>query len=226
MNVSRGRKNFFKGKVTIQMSTMQSNLRETNKTTLSQLRKDGWIPSVVYGYKTESTPISVKERDLIDTLRETGRNGVIKLDVDGKKVNVVLSDYQSDVLKGTITHADFLAINMTEELEVEVAINLVGQSPGEKEGGVIQQPIRDVTIRVKPSDIPESIDLDVSELQIGDTLLVSDIRSKVAFEILNEDEDALVLVSAPRTEAEMEALDETADAGAEPEVIGDDKAAE
>ncbi|WP_199171907.1 50S ribosomal protein L25/general stress protein Ctc [Sporosarcina sp. P13] len=208
------------------MSTMQSNLRETNKTTLSQLRKDGWIPSVVYGYKTESTPISVKERDLIDTLRETGRNGVIKLDVDGKKVNVVLSDYQSDVLKGTITHADFLAINMTEELEVEVAINLVGQSPGEKEGGVIQQPIRDVTIRVKPSDIPESIDLDVSELQIGDTLLVSDIRSKVAFEILNEDEDALVLVSAPRTEAEMEALDETADAGAEPEVIGDDKAAE
>ncbi|MDV6378969.1 50S ribosomal protein L25/general stress protein Ctc [Sporosarcina sp. GW1-11] len=208
------------------MSTMQSKLRETNKTTLSQLRKDGWIPSVVYGYKTESTPISVKERDLIDTLRETGRNGVIKLDVDGKKVNVVLSDYQSDVLKGTITHADFLSINMTEELEVEVVINLIGQSPGEKEGGIIQQPIREVTIRVKPSDIPESIDLDVSELQIGDTLLVSDIRSKVAFEILNEDEDALVLVSAPRTEAELEELDETADAGAEPEVIGDDKAAE
>ncbi|WP_205407185.1 50S ribosomal protein L25/general stress protein Ctc [Sporosarcina sp. PTS2304] len=208
------------------MSTMQSNLRETNKTTLAQLRNDGWIPSVVYGYKTESTPISVKERDLIDTLRETGRNGVIKLNVDGKDVNVVLSDYQSDVLKGNITHADFLAINMTEELEVEVVINLVGQSPGEKEGGIVQQPIREVTIRVKPSDIPESIDLDVSELQIGDTLLVSDIRTKAAYEILNDDEDTLVLVSAPRTEAEMEALDETADGDAEPEVIGEDKEAE
>lgn len=216
---------FFKGKVTIQMSTMQSKVRETSKATLAQLRNGGYIPSVVYGYKTESTPISVKERDLIETLRETGRNGVIKLNLDGKDVNVVLSDYQSDVLKGTITHADFLAINMTEELEVEVVINLVGQSPGEKEGGTIQQPIREVTVRVKPSDIPESIDLDVSELQIGDTLLVSDIRSKVAVEILNDDEDALVIVSAPRTEAEMDALDEATEA-TEPEVIGEDKAAE
>ncbi|GKV66676.1 MULTISPECIES: 50S ribosomal protein L25/general stress protein Ctc [Sporosarcina] len=208
------------------MSTMQSNLRETDKTTLKHLRSDGWIPSVVYGYKTESTPISVKERDLIDTLRETGRNGVIKLNVDGNDVNVVLSDYQSDVLKGNITHADFLAINMTEELEVEAAINLVGQSPGEKEGGTVQQPLWELSIRVKPSDIPDGIDIDVSELQIGDTILVSDIRDKVKFEILNEDETALVTISAPRTEAEMEALDETTEAEAEPEVIGEDKAAE
>lgn len=208
------------------MSTMQSNLRETDKTTLRRLRNDGWIPSVVYGYKTESTPISVKERDLIDTLRETGRNGVIKLNVDGKEVNVVLSDYQSDVLIGNITHADFLAINMTEELEVEATINLVGQSPGEKEGGTVQQPLWELSIRVKPSDIPDGIDIDVSELQIGDTLLVSDIRDKVKFEILNDDETALVTISAPRTEAEMEALDETTETEAEPEVIGEDKEAE
>ncbi|WP_301109232.1 50S ribosomal protein L25/general stress protein Ctc [Sporosarcina sp.] len=207
------------------MSIMQSKLRETDKTTLRQLRNEGWIPSVVYGYKTESTPISVKERDLIDTLHETGRNGVIKLNVDGKDVNVVLSDYQSDVLIGNITHADFLAINMTEELEVEATINLVGQSPGEKEGGTIQQPLWELTIRVKPSDIPESIDVDVSELQIGDTLLVSDIRDKVKFEILNDDETALVTISAPRTEAEMEALDETTETKAEPEVIGEGKEA-
>ena len=207
------------------MNTMQSNLREPDKTTLRQLRNDGWIPSVVYGYETESTPIAVKERDLIDTLRETGKNGVIKLNVDGKDVNVVLNDYQSDVLKGNITHADFLSINMTEELEVEVVINLVGESPGEKQGGTLQQPIREVTIRVKPSDIPESIEVDVSELEIGDTLLVSDVRAKAAYEILNEDEDTLVLVSAPRTEAEMEALDEATDSGegAEPKVIGDEK---
>lgn len=205
------------------MSTMQSNVRETDKPTLRRLRNEGWIPSVVYGYKTESTPIAVKERDLIETLRETGRNGVIKLNVDGNDVNVVLSDYQSDVLKGDITHADFLAINMTEELEVEVTVNLVGESPGEKEGGVLQQPLWEVSVRVKPSDIPETLDVDISELQIGDTLLVSDIRDKVNYEILNEDDDALVIVSAPRTEAEMEALDETAEVSAEPEVIGEDK---
>ena len=72
--------------------------------------------------KTEATPISVKERDLLKTLRVTGRNGVIKLNVDGKELNVVLNDYQSDALKGEIRHADFLAINMTEELEVDVTV--------------------------------------------------------------------------------------------------------
>src|SRR5690554_2104836 len=151
------------------MSTaIQSNVRKTDKATLTQLRSEGFIPSIVYGYKMEATPIAVKERDLITTLRETGRNGVIKLNVEGKEVNVVLNDYQSDVLKGDITHADFLAINMTEELEVDVNINLVGEAPGEKEGGIVEQPIREVTIRVKPSDIPETIDVDVSELQIGE----------------------------------------------------------
>lgn len=206
------------------MSTIQSKSRETDKKTVSELRKNGWIPSVVYGYKTESTPIAVKERDLLDTLRETGRNGVIKLTVEDKDVNVVLNDYQSDVLTGFLTHADFLAINMTEELEVDVAINLVGTAPGEKEGGTVQQPVWEVTIRVKPSDIPDHIDVDVSELQIGDTILVSDIRDKVKFEILTEDEVGLVTISAPRTEAELEALDEaTESTEAEPEVIGEDK---
>ncbi|ARK21821.1 MULTISPECIES: 50S ribosomal protein L25/general stress protein Ctc [Sporosarcina] len=206
------------------MSTIQSKSRETDKKSVSELRKNGWIPSVVYGYKTESTPIAVKERDLLDTLRETGRNGVIKLTVEDKDVNVVLNDYQSDVLTGFLTHADFLAINMTEELEVDVAINLVGTSPGEKEGGTVQQPVWEVTIRVKPSDIPDHIDVDVSELQIGETILVSDIRDKVKFEILTEDEVGLVTISAPRTEAELEALDEaTESTEAEPEVIGEDK---
>ncbi|WP_303968639.1 50S ribosomal protein L25/general stress protein Ctc [Sporosarcina ureae] len=206
------------------MSTIQSKSRETDKKTVSELRKNGWIPSVVYGYKTESTPIAVKERDLLDTLRETGRNGVIKLTVEDKDVNVVLNDYQSDVLTGFLTHADFLAINMTEELEVDVAINLVGTAPGEKEGGTVQQPVWEVTIRVKPSEIPDHIDVDVSELQIGETILVGDIRDKVKFEILTEDEVGLVTISAPRTEAELEALDEaTESTEAEPEVIGEDK---
>ncbi|MBD7986063.1 50S ribosomal protein L25/general stress protein Ctc [Sporosarcina sp. Sa2YVA2] len=207
------------------MSTaIQSKSREVKtRSALSALRNEGFIPSVVYGYKTESTPIAVSERDLLFTLRETGRNGVIKLNVDGKDLNVVLNDYQADALKGDIRHADFLAINMTEELEVEVSVNLVGQSVGEKEGGTVQQPNFEVLIKVKPSDIPESFDVDVSGLGIGDSITVGDIRDKSKFEILNDDNHSLVLISAPRTEAEMEELEgdaETTDA--EPEVIGED----
>ena len=206
-------------------TTIQSEMRESAKhSTLTKLRNEGSVPAVVYGYKTESTPISVSERDLLKTLRVTGRNGVIKLKVDGKDVNVVLHDYQADALKGDIRHADFLAINMTEELEVDVAVHLVGESPGEKEGGVLQQPNREVTIKVKPSEIPDSFEVDISKLAIGDTITVADIRDKSKFEILNEDDHGLVLVSAPRTEADLEALEsETAEVDANPEVIGEEK---
>ena len=146
------------------------------------------MPAVVYGYKTESIAISVNRRDLLKTLRVTGRNGVMKLQVEGKEINVVLNDYQSDPLKGDILHADFLAINMTEELEVDVQINLVGESVGEKAGGVLQQPNRELKIKVKPSDIPESFDIDISKLEIGETITVADIREKSKYEIINEDE--------------------------------------
>ncbi len=204
-------------------TTIQSELREaTKQSTLTELRKEGVVPSVVYGFKTESTPIAVKERDLLNTLRETGRNGVMKLNVDGKDLNVVLSDYQSDALKGTIVHADFLAINMTEELEVNVPVHLTGNSVGEKEGGILQQPNREVTIKVKPSDIPETFDIDISDLQIGETITVADIREKSQYVIISEDDHALVLISAPRTDAEMEALEGDAEATtAAPEVIGE-----
>lgn len=191
------------------------------QSTLKELRNAGEIPAVVYGYKTEATSISINERALINVLRDVGRNGVFKLEVDGKKLNVVLNDYQTDVLKGDITHADLLEIDMSEELEVSVQINLVGESVGEKEGGTVQQPNWELDIKVNPSDIPETFDIDVSELEIGDTIIVADIREKAKYEILNEDDYALVTISAPRSEEELEALDEVAEEGnVEPEVIG------
>ncbi|MDW0118688.1 50S ribosomal protein L25/general stress protein Ctc [Sporosarcina thermotolerans] len=202
------------------MSTaIQSKPRETKtRSALSALRNEGYIPSVVYGYKTESTPIAVKERDLMSTLRETGRNGVIKLDVNGEQLNVVLSDYQEDALKGEIRHADFLAINMTEELEVDVTVNLVGESLGQKEGGVLQQPNHEVKIKVKPSDIPEAFDVDISGLQIGESITVGDIRAKSKFEIMNEDDFGLVVVSSPRSEDTDG--DNLPDAESSPELVG------
>ena len=114
-------------------TTIQSELRVKEKqSTLTQLRAKGFVPAVVYGYQTKATSISISERDLLKTLRVTGRNGVMKLQLDGSEVNVILNDYQTHPLKGNIEHADFLAINMTEELEVDVQINLVGESIGER----------------------------------------------------------------------------------------------
>ncbi|WP_252505028.1 50S ribosomal protein L25/general stress protein Ctc [Sporosarcina sp. Marseille-Q4943] len=206
------------------MSTaIQSKTRETKtRSALTALRNDGFIPSVVYGYNVENTPIAVREGELLKTLREVGRNGVIQLELDGKKLNVVLNEFQEDALRGEIRHADFLSIDMAEELEVDVTVQLVGESIGEKEGGVVQQPNREVTIKVKPSDIPESFEVDISEMQIGDTLSVADVRGKSKFEIITDDDYALVTISAPRSEEELEELEaDTGAADAEPEVIGE-----
>lgn len=200
------------------MTTVKTQSRETGKqSNLTELRHEGFVPAVVYGYKTDSTTIAVSEIDLLKTLREVGRNGVMKLDVDGKSVNVVLSDYQMDVLKGKFVHADFLAINMSDELDVNVAVHLTGDSAGVREGGVLNQPNRELTVKVKPSEIPDSIDIDVSELAIGETLTVGDVRDKIKFNVMNEDDFTLASVGTPRSDEELEttadepAVDESAE---------------
>lgn len=201
---------------------MKAQKRESGKphSALTELRGKGDVPGIVYGYQAETTPLTVSEIDLIKTLRESGRNGVINLELDGSTYNVVLSDYQMDALKGSFKHVDFLAINMSDELEVAAAVHITGESPGEKEGGIVNQPNREVNIKVKPSDIPDALEVDVSNLAIGDTLTVGDIRSTVSYEILDEDDFILVSVTAPRTQEEIDELEAPADENAEPEVVG------
>ncbi len=190
------------------MTKVTTQTRESKKENTS-LRAKGFVPAVVYGYKTDSKAIAVEEIELIKVLREVGRNGVMKLDVDGKTINAVLTDYQQDPIKGQILHADFLAINMSEELEVAVRVTPVGDAVGVKEGGSLTQPNREVTVKVKPSDIPDHIEVDVSELNIGETLTLGDVRDKIDFDVLEEDDYALVSIAAPRSDEELEELDST-----------------
>lgn len=189
-------------------TTVKAQKREQKEN--ASLRQKGFIPAVVYGYKMDTQAVAVSEKELLKIIREVGRNGVLKLDVEGTSVNVVMNDYQMNVLKGEMIHVDFLAINMKEELEVSVQVHLVGTSVGVSEGGMIQQPNREIIITVKPSDIPENIDVDVSGLSIGDILTVADIRDKTNYTIINEDDFALAIVSAPRVEEEPEESDAVA----------------
>lgn len=193
------------------MSTsIKAKAREAHKRSVkTELRKTGYVPAIVYGFKTESTPIAVNEKELEKTIRTEGRNAILSLDVDGKKVNAVLKEVQKEPLKGKLIHLDFLAVSMRQELEVEVPVVATGKSVGVKEGGVLQQPNRELKLTVKPSDIPENIEVDITELAIGDTLTVGDIRDKVDFTIVDEDDVVLVTVSTPVSEAELEADLET-----------------
>ena len=188
------------------MAKLASNSRaeKSKQSELKELRQTGKVPAVVYGFETENTSLSVDENEFIKVIREVGRNGVIDLEIADGVTQVMVNEYQFDALKNQITHIDFIAINMQTEVTVEVQIVLTGEAPGQKEGGVIEQPLFEVSVTAKPADIPETIEVDVSELNVGDAIHVEDIRSKGNFVIENEDADALVIVSAPTEEPEVD----------------------
>ncbi|MCT6815174.1 MAG: 50S ribosomal protein L25/general stress protein Ctc [Lysinibacillus fusiformis] len=181
------------------MSTVLSvTKRETgHRSTLTQLRKGGAIPAVIYGYKLDSTPISISAKEFKKSIQKNGQNSVFSLDLEGKKVNVVVSEVQQCSLKDEVNHVDFLAINMAEELEADVPIKLVGQSVGVSEGGILMQPNLELKVKVKPAELPDSIEVDISSLKVGESLTVAEIRNQTPVEVVSEDDYLLVTIVAP-----------------------------
>ena len=209
------------------MASLKSIIRQGKQTRsdLKKLRNTGKVPAVVYGYGTKNTSVKVDEVEFIKVIREVGRNGVIDLGVGSKTIKVMVSDYQFDPLKNQITHIDFLAINMTEERTVDVPVQLVGEAVGAKEGGVVEQPLFDLQITATPENIPESIEVDITDLQINDSYSVGDIKVSGDFTIENDPEESVVTVVPPTdepSEEEIEAM-EGESATEEPEVACEDK---
>lgn len=185
---------------------------DLRRSTTKQLRQTGQIPAVLYGNKTENKPISVSESEFIKLLRVVGKNGIFSLDVDGKeKHQVLVYDFQVDPIKETYNHIDFFEVDMKSEIETSVPVRLVGEAPAERDGGIISQLLYELTVRCLPADIPEEIEVDISNLNLADTIQVSDIRDKVSVELVHEDEETIVTVQAPTAapEEEEEAAEES-----------------
>ncbi|MGA3602096.1 50S ribosomal protein L25/general stress protein Ctc [Lysinibacillus agricola] len=181
------------------MSTVLSvKKREAgHRSTLTQLRKGGAIPAVIYGYNLDSTPISISAKEFRKSILKNGQNSVFPMDLDGKKVNVVVSEIQQSSLGDEVNHIDFFAINMSEALEADVPIKLVGDSVGVSEGGILMQPNLELKIKVKPTDMPEVIEVDITKLLIGESITVANIRETIDFEIVSEDDRILATMMAP-----------------------------
>ncbi|AYA74046.1 50S ribosomal protein L25/general stress protein Ctc [Bacillus sp. Y1] len=173
------------------------------QSTLSIMRHEGQVPAVVYGTNVDSKALYINASDFLKTIREVGRNGVISLDLDGETYDVILSDYQMDPIKKEILHADFLAVDMSKEIQVNVRVTLVGEAAGVKDGGVLQQPLHEVSITATPADIPQVIEVDVSNLQVGETMSIADIQGRTSYHINNEDEETIVSILPPRQEEEI-----------------------
>lgn len=187
----------------------------------NKLRHEGKVPAIINGYQVESTPVAVSAAELEKILRDHGANTVITMDVDGKKVNTLIKETQADTFTRTLTHVEFLSVNMSEETEVEAEILLVGESVGAKSGGVVAQNLYSVVVSATPDKLPERIEVDITDLAIGDALTVADLPKVDDYTIVTDGEEQIVAIMEPQAE---EVADEEASEAAQPEVIGEKEA--
>lgn len=178
------------------MNTLVAKERnDFRKSTLKRLRNNGGIPAVVYGSDMNTESVSIKHVDLLKVMREVGRNGILSLDLNGKSKNVLVRDYQNDPINGKVLHVDFLQVEKNTEIDTKVSVILKGTSQGEKQGGMAKQFLHELDITAKANDIPDMIEIDITDFDIGHTVQVADIKkdySNCTFH--HEDEETIVTV--------------------------------
>lgn len=196
-----------------------------NKNSNRRLRAEGKVPVVVYGGGTESMAAVAELKDLAAILRsDSGVNTVFSLDVDGDVNDVIFQDRQIDVLRGRLIHADLRRFARGEKIEMTVQIHLIGEPKGlEEDGAILSQTMREIKVLCEPAKTPESIDIDVSGLEAGHAIHVSDIRVGEGIEIHEAPETVIASIVIVK-EAELEP--QVAEEGAEPVVEGEEPAAD
>ena len=203
---------------------VEAKTREVSgKGAAGRLRREGIVPAVVYGEGKEACPLELNAHDFELLLRHhAGESLVLDLSIDGKATKkVLLRDVQHHPLTDGVLHADFVEISMTKKMRVSIPLNFAGEPVGvTQDGGVLDLLLREVEIECLPADIVEEITVDVSGLNIGDSLQVADIQASLGFEIVTDPDIAVASVAAPRIEEEEveEEVEEGSDG--EPEVIG------
>jgi large subunit ribosomal protein L25 len=178
-----------------------------------RMRRDGVVPGVVYSGGKDAKPFQVSERDVRTVLSEGA--ALFDFEIEGSKaVPVVIKEQQHHPVRGSIQHLDLMQVDLTEEIQAEVAIELEGaeNAPGVKGGGVLEHVTREVTVEALPTDIPDNIVVDVSAMEVNETLQLSAVTvpDGVKFVADDPEEITIVTLSPPRVEeVEPEVEEET-----------------
>jgi large subunit ribosomal protein L25 len=181
--------------------------------TSRRMRRDGLVPGVVYSGGEEARPFQVGERDARHILG--GGQALFDLEIEGTKaVPVVVKEQQRHPVRGDIQHLDLQQVRLDEKIQADVAIELEGaeEAPGSKEGGVLEHITREITVEALPTDIPEMITVDVSAMDINDTITLDTVNVPQGVEFVADDleEITVATLTPPRLEAELEAIEEEA----------------
>lgn len=180
---------------------------ESGKGPASRLRRAGLIPAIAYGPKLAATRIAVSPKSLTSVLMsEHGKNSVVELAVEGQEpFNVMVRDYSYHPLTRQLLHADFLQVRLDESVDVEVPLRLTGKAKGIVQGGILQQIFRTLPVSSLPDRIPAVIEIDVTELAMGDAFKAGAVHVPEGVKIRLPDEQTVVVVAAPEKGGEEEA---------------------
>lgn len=190
---------------------------ETGKSVARKIRREGAIPAVLYGRETKSILLTVNPLDLKKALStDAGENTLLEIHIkgDGEEITktALLRDVQYDYLKSRPIHFDFQEVMMKELITVKVPIRIVGKAQGIQEGGILEEIMREIEVECLPASIPNAIDVDVTQLGIGDSLHISDLVLPEGVTLLQEPEQTIVTILSPV----MEEVKPAAAAPAEP----------
>jgi len=199
---------------------------DTGSRETRRLRKQGFVPGVLYGSGKAATAVAVDEHALRAALStESGLHAVIDVRVEGKKRphTAILKDYQLDAVRHAVTHIDLQEVRLDEPIDSTVAVVMVGTPQGVKMGGILDVITHEVTVHGLPGDIPEHLTLNVEALDVGDVAHVRELTTPEGITIVDDAGELICSVLAPRV---VEAEEEAASAAAEPELVGGEAAGE
>jgi large subunit ribosomal protein L25 len=184
-----------------------------------RLRREGLIPGVLYGRGKSPHPFSVHERELRRALTgPAGLHAILDVVLDGQKTShaSILKDYQQDIISGRLAHVDLQEVRLDQAIQAEVVIELVGEAAGSIEGGVLSQVTREINVEALPLEVPERIEVDVSSMQMGDTLRLVDVAVQEGVTFLDDPEETVIAtVTVPTQIIEPEPEEEELEEGEE-----------
>ncbi|MDF2715029.1 MAG: ribosomal protein [Paenibacillus sp.] len=202
----------------------ESRNDRVTKSDLKKMRERGKIPAVVYGKKVASTSISVDEKQLVALLKQNP-HAIIEMDIpDRGKHPVMITGTQRDSIQRSLLHIDFHQINMDEPIRATIGLEFTGESPAQREGGVLTALLHEVEVRCLPEHLPSAIAVDISGLELGGSFLAKDLQLPPEVELKTDDNAVLATILVPQKAVEEteETVDKTKDAELAGEAVKQD----
>lgn len=174
--------------------------KETGKGPNRRLRTEGKFPAIVYGVN-EPVMVAIDSREFHTNFKTVSENTIIDLTIGKKKHQVLVKDFQQDILSGQIFHIDFMEIEKGKLIKTHVPVHLTGNSTGVREGGILEQKLDELAIECLPKDLPAEILVDISNLELGSSIHIKDFEAPKGIKILDDDARTIVVVTAPKAAA-------------------------